>query len=120
MSRRTEHLAALTSLLAADAEAGRLHTQHLRLLGDVIEAGGVTTLTDCARRVGLSYTQVSRLAKLLIERGLMERTWNRDDARRHLVTPTAKGRALDDRVRGYVAAAKPATRHPPSTEDITP
>jgi DNA-binding MarR family transcriptional regulator len=109
---RAVHFNALQSLLAHDAEAGALHTRHLILLAAICANGRPMSLIAAADIIELSYEQTSRLVRRLIEAGLLTRQFNPDDARTFTVAPTRQGRALDDRVRSYVAAVSAATRVP--------
>jgi DNA-binding MarR family transcriptional regulator len=95
--------AALYAMLARDDEARDLHIQHLLLLGAICVQPRPLTLARAAELIGLSYEQTTRLARRLIEAGFLMRQWDPDDARRHAVAPTPLGKALDARVRAYIA-----------------
>jgi DNA-binding MarR family transcriptional regulator len=117
MTIASAHIAALVAMIAQDAGQKALTPQHLLLLAYIVAADTPVTVTDTADRMGLSYAQTSRLVHRLIDDGYVERKQDRHDARLNWFTATTKGRNLDQSVRGCVAAASPATRVRPSTED---
>lgn len=102
------HFAALTSLLASDVDAGRLHTQHLRLLAVICAADEPPSLGQVAALAGISSPTASRLIRRLIERGFVLRSLDVDDWRTVSLTPTQAGRALDARVQAHVTTATAA------------
>jgi DNA-binding MarR family transcriptional regulator len=112
---RASHLNALQSLLARDADAGALHTRHLLLLGAICAERKPVSLISAADLIDLSYEQTSRIVRRLIEAGMLERTFDPDDARRMALAPTRQGHALDDRVRSYVTAVSAAVAVVPAT-----
>lgn len=100
------HLAALSSLLAHDPDAGRLHVRHLQLLALLCSSGDPVPVHAVAERLGLSQSQTSRVLIKLEDHGLIDRTKLRDDLRLCLAVPTAAGRALDARVRAHVETCR--------------
>lgn len=100
----TAHLVQLFAQLAQDPDAGQLHLRHLHLLAFLCERGVPTGIVVCATGTGLSRSAVTRAADRLIERGLVVRNDAPKDGRFSLLFPTDAGRALDQRVRDYIAA----------------
>ena len=109
MTTASAHIAALVAMIAQDAGQKALTAQHLLLLAYIVEADAPVTITDTARRIGLSYAQTSRLVHRLIDDGYIARKQDRHDARLNWISATKNGRELDRRVSGCVAAASPAT-----------
>jgi DNA-binding MarR family transcriptional regulator len=103
-----QDLTVLQALLARDRQIASLRTQHLILLGHIV-ANGRIALSDAALQMDLSISQVSRLARALEDGGYMRRAINSENARRHDVTATAKGRALAERVRTHIETATERT-----------
>jgi DNA-binding MarR family transcriptional regulator len=111
--------AALYSMLARDDDAKALHITHLLLLGAICAQSRPLTLAWAADLIGVSYEQTTRLARRLIEAGFLLRQWDPDDARKHVVSPTSEGKALDARVRDYIATSTGANMLPLQTEEVT-
>jgi DNA-binding MarR family transcriptional regulator len=96
------HLLALSSLLARDPEAGKLHHRHLQVLAQLCLSRKPLTATQIAAALDVRQPQMSRLLLKLENHGMISRT---DPRHRPMVfCPTASGRALDARVRGHVKA----------------
>lgn len=108
MNAMPVHLAALTSLLASDAEAGQLHTQHLRLLALLCAASEPLSLGQVAALAGVSAPTASRLIRRLVERRFVTRATDADNWRTVRLAPTQAGRDLDARVRAHVTTASAA------------
>jgi DNA-binding MarR family transcriptional regulator len=102
------HLAALTSLLASDVEAGQLHTQHLRLLALLCASDRPLSLGQVAAMAGVSAPTASRLIRRLVDREFVSRSTDADNWRTVALTPTQAGRDLDARVRAHVTTASAA------------
>ena len=103
------HLAAFSALLARDEIAGRLHMRDLQIIALLIAHDTPMTIGTVAALLEVSSPHISRIADKLVERGLLERTHSTEDRRVALLTPTAQGRALDQRVRAHFADAMPKT-----------
>lgn len=103
---RASHVAALSALLAHDRDAGQLHSRHLLLLSVFASAEVPLTVEEAAVQADLSYQQAARVVRRLTEGEYVTRQY---DGKRFPVIATRKGRDLDNRVRGYVAAATKAT-----------
>lgn len=100
----SQDLTVLQALLARDRQIASLRTQHLILLGHIVTNGKIT-LSDAALQMDMSVSQIARLARVLEDSGYMRRAINSENARRHDVTATAKGRALAERVRLHIETA---------------
>lgn len=127
MTPQADHLFAFSAMLAADSEAGQLHTRHLQVIG-LLCAQGPLSVSAVAALTELDGPTISRLAIILAERGLLTRTEAPQDRRMTLLTATQTGRALDARVRAHFAAARtpadtsagsPAAPGTLQTEDTT-
>ena len=108
MNAPLAHLAAFSSLLARDKDAGRLNTRHVQLVCLLCAQDGPVTVGHVATMAALPSWSVSRLADKLIDHGLITRTRDTHDDRRVFLAPTAEGRALDARVREHFATATAA------------
>jgi DNA-binding MarR family transcriptional regulator len=102
------HLAALSSLLASDVEAGQLHTQHLRLLALLCASDHPLSLSQVAALGGVSLPSASRLIRRLVDREFVSRAVYADNWRTVSLSPTQAGRDLDARVRAHVTTATAA------------
>ena len=107
MSTPYAHLAAFSSLLARDEDAGRLNTRHVQLVSEIC-AHAPISIGELAIKSHLSPSQTSRLVDFLTERGFISRTVNPSNRRISLLEPTPAGRALDSRVRAHFVAATAA------------
>lgn len=99
-----QDLMVLSALLKSDKQTAVLRTQHLILLGRIV-ANSRIALSEVATEMDLSISQVTRIARVLEDRGYIRRAINSENARRHDVTATAKGRALAERVRVHIDTA---------------
>lgn len=93
------HLAAFSSLIAADKDASRLTNRDLQVIALIVHQEAMT-IGAVANALALSAGYVSRLTDKLVGRGLLRRTEG-TDRRIVLLTPTEAGHALDTRVRGH-------------------
>jgi DNA-binding MarR family transcriptional regulator len=103
MTSIAPHLAALSALIAQDAEAGQVNTRQLQLLALLSSETEPMTIVAAATRLGVSQSRMSRVASALVDKGLVTSTEDRYCRRAVLLRPTRIGRDLDSRVRGYVA-----------------
>jgi DNA-binding MarR family transcriptional regulator len=66
---------------------------------EVIDTLGACRMRDLAEALRIDPSTATRTVDRLVERGLVERVPDPDDARAVLVAPTAKGKKLRERVR---------------------
>lgn len=103
------HLAAFSSLLAADADASRLHMRDLQVIALLVAHATPLSVGTIATMLTVSSPHISRVCDRLVTRGLLTRTESPTDRRIALLAPTPAGRALDERVRAhYATSALPA------------
>jgi DNA-binding MarR family transcriptional regulator len=102
------HLWAFSALIAADAEAGRLHTRHLQILGALCAEATPVSVSSLAAALDIEQGALSRHALRLADRGLLTRAESPADRRITLLAPTPAGRALNDRMLAAHAATAPA------------
>jgi DNA-binding MarR family transcriptional regulator len=100
----TSHLAAFSSLLAHDEEAGALHMRDLQVIALLVSHRTPLSVGAIATLLSISSSHVSRVTDKLVGRGLLGRVASPTDRRIALVEPTEAGRALDDRVRAHFHA----------------
>lgn len=106
-SATTSHLAAFSSLLAHDQEAGALHMRDLQIIALLVAEGTPLSVGAIAALLSISSSHVSRVTDKLVGRGLLARAPSPTDRRIALVIPTEAGRALDDRIRSHFHATGP-------------
>jgi DNA-binding MarR family transcriptional regulator len=107
MSTTTTHLAAFSSLLAHDEEAGLLHMRDLQIIALLVAHNVPLAVGAVATLLSISSSHVSRVTDKLVGRGLLMRAASLNDRRIALLEPTAAGRALDERVRAHFRSATP-------------
>jgi DNA-binding MarR family transcriptional regulator len=107
MSAATSHLAAFSSLLAHDEEAGALHMRDLQIIALLVSHGTPLSVGAIATLLSISSSHVSRTTDKLVGRGLLARAVSQTDKRIALVEPTEAGRVLDDRIRAHFHASGP-------------
>jgi DNA-binding MarR family transcriptional regulator len=100
------HFAALSSLLSHDTAASTLHPRQLQLLALICAASPVS-VHEAAAALAVSQSVASRDASRLVDGGLVSRSDKPNDRRIVQLVPTPSGKALDARVRTYVAACNP-------------
>lgn len=101
-TRVATHLAAFSTMLAHDADAGKLNQRDLQLLALLCAHENPLSVGQMATMIGLSSSHAGRVVDKLTLRGFVTR--GRDtanDRRVVMVEPTAAGRALDARVRQH-------------------
>lgn len=106
MTRRSKlhaatHLEAFSTLLAQDGDAKQLHMRDLQIIALLVEQGEPLSVSTMATMLSVSIPHISRLGERLVARGFAQCAWNETDRRRLMYSPTAEGRALDERVRGH-------------------
>lgn len=94
-------MAAFSSLLAHDAQAGRLNMRDLQVLALLAQNDEAVGLAEMAVTLSVSPAVASRIATKLVDRGLIIRFDNPTNRRASLLEPTPAGRALDAKVRAY-------------------
>jgi DNA-binding MarR family transcriptional regulator len=99
-----QHLAAFSSLLASDNEAGKLNQRDLQLLALLVVHDTPMSVGQIATMVSLSPSHAGRVIDKLVTRKLIERI-SGADRRTAQLRPTAAGRALDARVRRHFEAS---------------
>lgn len=108
MNQHVAHLWAFSALIAADAEAGKLHPRHLQILAAVCAAPEPMPVSAVAQLLGIDHAGLSRHALRLVGRGLLTRAEDPTDRRSTVLAPTAAGRALDARVQSAYTITAPA------------
>lgn len=119
MKMRPGPMAELRRMLANDKDACELNNQSLLLLDTLAGHGQPLSLAAAAELIDLSHAATSRLAKRLVELGLIERAVSPHDARRQTLAPSDKGQAVYARVRGYMAATMAPKPQLATTEDLS-
>ena len=84
-----------------------LTTPQWRLMGNIKKAGGITQ-QDVVERTGMDKMAVSRAARALAERKIIERRDNAEDGRSYLLVFTDTGRALSDEIEDRAMALEEA------------
>jgi DNA-binding MarR family transcriptional regulator len=100
-------LLSLSTLLYTDEDANALSYDQLAILGAVLAAAPTPIhITQAAEMTGVPHYEASRISRRLVQDGFLTRTNSTEgDLRYVLLSPTPKGRALDARIRGYIAQA---------------
>lgn len=91
----------LSDLLGRDATYGGLTIRHLQLVASTCARESIT-LQEATSEIGLSLSQISRVAADLIELGLVRR---QEDPELHIrirLHPTASGRRLYSKIARHV------------------
>jgi len=97
----SRQLKALSHLLATDPDVSQLNQGHLLALAFVCAAEEPVSLQQIATEVCITPSAASRMIVKLEEKGLVDRPAHR---RPGLLTPTAKGREVNDRVQFFLAS----------------
>ncbi|QWF84898.1 MarR family winged helix-turn-helix transcriptional regulator [Amycolatopsis sp. CA-230715] len=92
----------LANDFAEHLRAAELTPKHLGML-TMVEQGFATTQDDVARLMRVSPSLVVRLADHLEQRGLIDRSRDPANRRRHIISVTARGRSVLDEAGSYAA-----------------